>query len=231
MPGLQSLFNFIRSYNIKANNSAFSDSKIAHFFSIPENKDINESIGLTLNLPYSLFIEENSYENSEKLLKTLVASDPPDLLLSISTYSTYTSNLSHLLTESINKRFKLNGNKYNEIKTCLHEAIINAVLHGNLCIESNFQTIKGLYSYQTEISKRLNMDIYKSRRVNIMAWNKNDHLQISVSDEGNGFSISNFKEDFTSPNGRGLMLIIKLSDSMWMGSDKRTLYMAFSHSA
>mgnify|MGYP003393490894 CR=1 FL=1 len=231
MPRLQSLLNFIKSYNTKADNDALSDSKNAHFFSIPENRDINESIRGILRLPYSFFIEQNSHENSEQLLKALVSSDSPDLLLSISTYSTYTSNLSHLLTESINDRFKLNGNKYNEIKTCLHEAIINAALHGNLSIASNFQTTKGLYSYQTEISKRLNMDIYKSRRINIMVWNKNDHLQISVSDEGNGFSIANFKEDFTSPNGRGLMLIIRMSDSMWVGSDKRTLVMAFSHSA
>ena len=200
-----------------------------HFFKISENTEINEALQSILSLPNLLFIEKTGHDNSKQLLKTLMADNSPDLLLSISSYSAYTSNLAHLLMESINRRFNLSGNKYNEIKTCLHEAVMNAVLHGNFGMESDFRTTKGLYNYQIEISNRLNMEMYTSRRVTIMMWNKNDCLQISVSDEGNGFSIANFKEDYTSPNGRGLMLIIRLSDSMWLGNDKRTLFMGFSH--
>lgn len=217
--------------NIPRHKPIGGDDNNPHFFKIPQNMEINKVLQSILSLPHTVLIEQTANDNSKQLLKTIATYNSPDLLLSISTYSAYTSNLSGLLTDILNNRFNLNGNKYNEIKTCLHEAIMNAVLHGNLGMKSDFRTTKGLYKYQTEISKRLNLDIYKSRRVNIMVWNKKDHLQISVSDEGTGFSIANFKEEnYTSPNGRGLMLIIKLSDSMWIGDDKRTLFMGFRHS-
>lgn len=204
-----------------------SDKRI-FYFSLSESKG-NTDIASILTQPYSFFVEKNTDSEVEDKFLNIIETDKPDLFLSLTTASCYNDNIAHLLMEHMNKRFHLSKLKDCAIKTCMHEAIMNAVIHGNLCINSNFQTINGLYNYQTEISKRLNMALYKLKRVNIMAWNKDDHLQIAVSDRGNGFSIANFKEDYISPNGRGLMLIIRLSDSMWVGKDRRTLFMAFNH--
>lgn len=215
-------------YLSKIKDAKQTSPKKPYYFLVPENNE-EAAIASILAQPYSCFIEQIKKKKADNIFSN--TDNKPDLLLSFTTASCYYGNIAHLLSECLNKRFHLNNFKKNEIKTCLHEAIMNAVIHGNLCINSNFQTTNGLYNYQTEISKRLHMAIYRLKRVNIMVWNKNDHLQVSVSDKGNGFSIANFKEDYISPNGRGLMLIIRLSDSMWIGDDRRTLFMAFNHAS
>lgn len=226
---LSSIYSSIRPSDISSYEQILVDDNKPYFFSIPKNIKTNEVMKSILHLPYLLFIENSKYDSAKRVLKKILVNNTPDILLSITTASCYTSNLAHLLTDSINNRFNLNDYKRQEIATCLHEAIMNSMLHGNLKMSSDFRTINGLYNYRTEIEKRLSIGMYKSRRVNIMAWNKNNCLQIAINDEGNGFTIPNYAVNDTLPNGRGLMFIHSLADSVWLGKDKRTLFMTFNY--
>ncbi len=229
MPFLSSIYSSIRPSDISPCRQVLADDNKPYFFSIPRNTETSKIIKSIFQLPYSLFIENSKYDSPKRVLKKILLNNTPDILLSITTSSCYIGDLAHLLTDTINNRFNLNNYKKQEIETCLHEAIMNSMLHGNLKMSSDFSTINGLYAYQTEIEKRLSIGMYKSRRVNIMAWNKNNCLQIAISDEGNGFTIPNYTADDTLPNGRGLMFIHSLADSVWLGEDKRTLFMTFNH--
>ena len=150
-----------------------------------------------------------------------------DLLLSLTTASCYNSNVAHLFTDYVNKRFELRGKKNEEMATCLHEAIMNAMLHGNLKMASDFRTLKGLYKYQAEIEHRLTVDTYKLRCVTIGAWKQGSQIQLAVSDEGNGFNLNKYIANDELPNGRGLPLIHSLADKVWLENDRRTLFMQF----
>lgn len=210
-----------------------------YFFSVASGLEASESIKATLQLPYSLFIEIQESDKIHKqkfskkdlnqinILKNLSIAHP-NVAISITTGSCYASDLAHSLTDMIGNRFNISDDKKVQIVTCLHEAIMNAILHGNLNIESDFRTLKGLYIYQTEIEHRLKINSYKLRRVHIKIWNKNNSIEIAISDEGNGFDIPTKTTDDTLPNGRGLRIISSLADKMWL-QDRHTLFMKFSH--
>ncbi len=201
----------------------------AYYFSIKRNIDTSEELKSILNLPYSLFIENNRRETKKQLFQNSFADSQPDMLLSITTSSCYTSNVAHAITYSIQNRFEVGVDRSVEIATCLHEAIMNSMLHGNLEMDSDFRTLKGLYAYQSEIEKRLSMFKYSSRRIGIMIWNKNDYIEIIVRDEGKGFSIPKYTPSDNFPNGRGLMFISSLADSVWVEKDDRALHMTFNN--
>ncbi|MEQ1706648.1 MAG: ATP-binding protein [Rickettsiales bacterium] len=203
-------------------------SEGAYFFSIHKN-DADSILKSALVMPNSFFIEkiENDKETHNDLNK-IYSSNIPDLLLSLTTASCYNANVSDIVTECIDRRFYLNNFKFEEIKTCLQEAIMNALIHGNLQVGKDFRSAKDLYEYQTKVRKRLVIDGYRLRRLNIMVWKKNDYIQIAVGDEGDGFSIPDTPYDESLPSGRGFMLIRSMSDNMWVGEDRRTLFMTFN---
>lgn len=220
----------LTTYNSPTGNQLFSKSIWLHkeyFFSLPSGVETSEAIKSILQLPYSLFIEIGQHDKREQLLQNLWYGSP-DMVVSLTTASCYTSNLAHSLTHNINSRFDLNDHNTMQIATCLHEAIMNSMLHGNLGMKSDFRTLEDLCTYQTEIEQRLNIDIYKLLRINIRIWNKSNYLKIAVSDQGDGFSIPDYIADDTPPNGRGLMFINSLASSVWVGKDKHTLFMTFN---
>ncbi len=203
--------------------SKSSVSSEPHFFSISDYNKNTEILESILTLPNSIFIEKELHDSYlNKNFSTC------DLLLSLTTTSCYNSNVAHLFTDYVNKRFELRGKKNDEMATCLHEAIMNAMLHGNLKMASDFRTLKGLYKYQAEIEYRLTVDAYKLRCVTIGAWKKGSQIKLAVSDEGNGFNINKYRgNNDTLPHGRGLALIHSLADKVWLENDRRTLFMQF----
>jgi len=197
-----------------------------YFFSVPNYRKTSETLESIISLPHSAFIEINHYNKHKKSFEYLW-DELPDLILCLSTIGCYTSNLAHIFSNSIDNRFALNGKKSMEISTCLQESIMNSMFHGNLEMQSDFRTMKGLYAYQEEIKKRLILDHYRFSSISLRAWYKNNSIKIAISDEGSGFSLSLYKEDDKLPNGRGLMMIQALSDKVWIGKDKKTLFMEF----
>ncbi len=197
-----------------------------YIFSIFDTNKSDEILEYILELPHSSFIEKSNNENYE--IPYFLSDKDNNLYLSITTSTGYNSNIAHLFTSSITNRFQLNEQQITNIKTCLHEAIINAVMHGNLELKDNFQTIEELYERQSKIDNLMTMDEYKLRRINIHAYRESNNIQITVSDEGRGFNISTYRRKHLSPNGRGLMLIHSLADSVWLGSNRRTLFMRFT---
>ncbi len=88
---------------------------------------------------------------------------------------------------------KVDESSLYDIKLCIEEAVINAIVHGN---------------------KR-----DKRKTVKIAYWIKDDHLNIEVEDEGNGFDYRHLSDPTAGENiikgsGRGVYLIKNLMDKM-----------------
>ncbi|MEZ5691507.1 MAG: ATP-binding protein [Rickettsiales bacterium] len=150
-------------------------------------------------------------------------------LISITTKTCYINNFSHALISAIANRFILTRLKHNEIITCMHEALMNSILHGNLNLKSNFTDKEGFYSYQDKVSHLLKITYYRNKRIYIKVWNNSEYLRFSIQDEGDGFEIPDFTINNAFPKGRGLMFINSLADEMRLGDDNKTLYMTFRH--
>jgi len=153
----------------------------------------------------------------------------PDFALSFGTEIAYRADVAGMVTAALHDRFAIDDSMCVNIETCLREAVINAVVHGNLSLEGRIESQKDFESYYAAIEERISKARYKNRRVNITVWNHNQHLELRVSDEGKGFVMNHDMPEITLPYGRGLFLIRSLADSMWLAGDRRTLCMMFRY--
>jgi CheY-like chemotaxis protein/anti-sigma regulatory factor (Ser/Thr protein kinase) len=100
----------------------------------------------------------------------------------------------------------------------LHEALTNAILHGNLELSSSLRESDEKEYYRQSVERRTQPP-YADRRVHIAARFTRQELTFIVRDEGNGFD-PNTLPDPTDPtnlgkvSGRGLLLIQTFMDSI-----------------
>lgn len=94
--------------------------------------------------------------------------------------------------DQLNEKYNFSDEVYANVLTCLSEAVINSIVHGN--------------SEEPEKKVYINLEVIDNKR-----------LVFNVSDEGNGFDFNNIP-DPTSPenienlSGRGVFIIKKLAD-------------------
>jgi CheY-like chemotaxis protein len=100
------------------------------------------------------------------------------------------------------------------------EALMNAIDHGNLELNSELREGDSGDGYRKLGSERMQMEPYASRRVTVRATFTNDEIRYVISDEGSGFDPSTLPdprdpENLLRAHGRGLMLIQTFMDSVW----------------
>lgn len=101
----------------------------------------------------------------------------------------------------------------------LKEALINAIDHGNLELNSNLREDGSQTSYRTLGTERSTQEPYASRRVTLRATITDDEIRYVINDEGPGYDPSTLPdprdpENLLRPHGRGLMLIQNFMDSV-----------------
>ncbi len=98
----------------------------------------------------------------------------------------------------------------------LHEALTNAILHGNLELSSEMRETDEKEYYRLSVARRTEPP-YADRRVSVTATFTREELKFIIRDEGNGFD-PNTLPDPTDPSnlgkvsGRGLLLIQTFMD-------------------
>jgi CheY-like chemotaxis protein/anti-sigma regulatory factor (Ser/Thr protein kinase) len=111
----------------------------------------------------------------------------------------------------------------------LHEALTNAILHGNLELSSNMRETDEKEYYRLSVERRTQPP-YSDRRVQVTARFSRHELAFIVRDEGNGFD-PNTLPDPTDPSnlgkvsGRGLLLIQTFMDSVRHNSEGNEITM------
>ncbi len=196
--------------------------RIPHFFSLASREDLSA----VLRRPDTLFVEIVEPARLETAIMRLTA-DMPAFALSLTTASAYRRDIAAIVTSVLHERFPIHAARRMDIATCLHEALINAVVHGNLSLESRMASPEDFASHYAAIEERIGKALYKGRRINIAAWQRNHYLELRISDEGQGFFISPDAPISNLPHGRGLFLIRSLADDMWIAGDRCTLCMIF----
>jgi len=195
-----------------------------HFFSLERG----ETLKLILSRPYDSFIEVSQSDDVGTLLDE-VFQDSPEIATSITTLTCYKNNTALCIADMLSERFGLLEEKTIDVSTCLQEAIMNAILHGNLGVKSKFDSMASFELYQKEIEKCLENDEHRTKRIYISAWDNHKGLKIAVRDEGKGFSLQKSSANQPTLHGRGLMFIKTMADDVWIGSDGRTLFMNFHY--
>lgn len=192
--------------------------------------NIPDDLNAALARPYRFFLEAAPQENLLDHLQR-IRRETADFAISITTTSAYHQHISAITAHHLSQYFCLPKRQHAPLHTCLHEALTNAIVHGNLGIQKHVTCVDSFHSHYTQVTRQLENPAYANRRILIMGWEMDMGIQIAVVDEGDGFSLMDgfARAHAPTPSGRGLLLIESLASGMWVGSDKRSLFMTFSH--
>jgi len=148
------------------------------------------------------------------------------------------SGMARKFCEGIRAHTDVSGINLITIELSLQEAIINAVVHGNLGLGSAYkETADDLTRYHEMIRDRLATDPVARKHIDVIGWWDDDHLSIAVGDQGNGYETAERRKhkDDGRPvsgkdrrrSGRGLEIIRRFAENVTVANGGRTIIMRF----
>ncbi|WP_448204434.1 ATP-binding protein [Azospirillum sp. sgz302134] len=134
--------------------------------------------------------------------------------LSLTTGTAYGLQCAVLVCDELVRRGVLRPERRGNIELCLHEAIANAIVHGNMGIPSSTKDQpEGYRLFSQMLRERLGDNAVRGRRLDLFArWNA-ESLSIAVVDQGGGFDTSSLPEraDTGAHSGRGFLFMRTLA--------------------
>lgn len=114
-----------------------------------------------------------------------------------------------------------------QIGVALEEALLNAMIHGNLEISSELRA-RDDDSYEQMIQVRQNESPYRERRIHVLCHFSPSEVRFVIADEGPGFDIESVPdprdpENYLKPSGRGLLLIRSFMDEVTHNESGNTI--------
>ncbi|CAA7611750.1 putative Serine phosphatase RsbU, regulator of sigma subunit [Candidatus Terasakiella magnetica] len=172
-----------------------------------------------LNAPFAGFIERDDESEAQGLSEdALAAIRCGGRVLSITAAAAYGADVARIMSESIAAWLVPPQDVMERVEIALSEAVSNAVLHGNLGLDSDLrQSLAGLEQFQILLAERMADPALSRRRLYLTAGDHDGMIQISVTDQGGGFD---FARAISAPvipgkaSGRGLQLILRLCDNV-----------------
>lgn len=134
--------------------------------------------------------------------------------LSLTTGTAYGMQCAVLVCDELARRGVLRPERRGNIELCLHEAIANAIVHGNMGIPSSAkEQPEGYRLFGQLLKERLGDHDVRQRRLDIFARWAGDSLNIAVVDQGGGFDTSALPEqaDGNAHSGRGFLFMRALA--------------------
>jgi len=126
----------------------------------------------------------------------------------------FTLPLIDLITEQIAKIGICNHSELMNTRLALDEALTNAIVHGNLEIDSNSKgaTLEELIQFNELVKTKISIEPYRSRIVKVSALMTKRKAVFTIEDEGKGFdwkgtAIAKEIDEMLANHGRGLILI------------------------
>ncbi|TWU21572.1 Chemotaxis protein CheY [Novipirellula galeiformis] len=119
----------------------------------------------------------------------------------------------------LNQMSDYDPGQHMQIAMALDEAIVNAMVHGNLEIASELKCIEDGQPYLDKIQERLADPAYSNRRVHFSLRADRHGAVFTIRDEGPGFNLSDVPDPTDPSNldkegGRGLLLINTFMDEV-----------------
>lgn len=123
-----------------------------------------------------------------------------------------------LLVEHCDRFGLLDDRDRMRIQVALEEALLNAVIHGNLEVSSRLREMEGDL-FEQAISERRQLEPYRSRRVTLIAEYTRESARFTIRDQGPGFDVEKVRnptEDdaIELASGRGILLMRSFMDSI-----------------
>ena len=190
--------------------------------------------------PFAAWIEVGPLSDGE-LEAVLAAAAAADLFASFTTASANRLHLAGRIVAAVAERRDLSDAQRDDMELALHEAISNAVVHGNLQVEGmKGLSVAALDRFSAELATRMADPAYAGRRVVVQSWLEPLATVVEVADEGTGYPSGRSParpadrppggragNGGSNASGRGLDLIAAIAQSYELLDDGRRIRMRF----
>jgi anti-sigma regulatory factor (Ser/Thr protein kinase) len=152
--------------------------------------------------------------------------EDPTFETTMSTAQAYRGQPAKRFVADLAQRIALAGDLAERLETALHEAVANAIIHGNLGLSSPRQDdLDRCVAQEAVIARLLERPDLSRRTVTISARWTASEIELAVQDEGHGYSEP---PETPAEQGRGLFIIRTIADHVATGDDGRRLAMRFA---
>ena len=148
------------------------------------------------------------------------------IFVSLTTVSAYRFQLAHRIVQALDRRQPVGEERCYDMELALQEAISNAVIHGNLSVQSlENPSLTALERFSNEVEGRLADPELACQRLKVAALLGDGGIAIDVIDQGPGFTPGTRKSSIAS--GRGISLIETLVSGWELLDDGRRIRLRF----
>ncbi|QJE73706.1 ATP-binding protein [Aerophototrophica crusticola] len=151
--------------------------------------------------------------------------------LSLSTRLAWTLDTAAKFCEGLIKRGLMPDYLRHDVELSLHEAVINAVLHGNLAMGGSLVDDPAEFdAFCQKLSRRLAEADRACKRVHLSAHVAGDVLSVRVTDQGDGYDPARVRglSSVEAKSGRGLEIMRTLASGFRAEDGGRTAVLTFS---
>lgn len=152
------------------------------------------------------------------------------LYLDLSTMTAYGLEPAHQFCDALAERIELSEQTRSMMELALHEALVNAMVHGNLEIGPIAkESLDDFIQFCQLIETRLADPQFGARRVVIYATWAGETVDVAIEDMGQGYDVSVMDEpiDVGKKCGRGLFLIRDIARDVSIEDGGRRMVMRF----
>ncbi len=137
--------------------------------------------------------------------------------LSIQSQTKFIAGVVSFLQNRVRLFCQLHKIEVRNIGLCLHEALANAIIHGNLEIPSEIKN-QSPEDFEKLVQERESLLKFVNRQVNIRCQITLEHLKFEIEDQGPGFNFRKIKNPDPMrmlPSGRGILIITSFMDEVF----------------
>lgn len=152
------------------------------------------------------------------------------LLVSLTTRLAWTLDTAAQFCEGLLARGLLPTAVRHDVELSLHEAVINAVLHGNLAMGGSLVDDPSQFdAFCQRLTATLADPDRASKRIDISAWTADGHLHVRIADQGGGYDPDSIRPpvNVEAKSGRGLEIMRVMSSGLTVSDGGRTATLAY----
>lgn len=183
--------------------------------------------------PVAIWIEAEGMPDGN-LHSLLARASRYDLFASFTTATANELPVAGGLLSAITARHSLDSERREDIELALHEALSNAILHGNLSLDGLKKlSVDDLDIFSQMIAARMSDPCFSKRRIEIGLAIEGDYFTVDITDEGCGFltnadaPIREAAHNPWQPSGRGFELIGAIARRFRILDHGRHIWMEF----
>lgn len=184
-----------------------------------------EEVGARVAPPYCAWIEV-AFLSDDMIAAALAEAARHHLYASFTTVTANGIDLTGQLVGAIDSRRPLADTAREDLELALHEAVTNAVVHGNLQVDGmKGLSVCALDRFSQALSERMSDPDYAHRRVEVTIDFDATGVAIDVVDQGHGFTPK--PRTAGDASGRGLELIAAIAEDFELLENGRRIRMRF----